>query len=908
MVSMLPGGMSEAGKSDLTQARMKKIEDATRSFMLKNLRRPCPSDFSLATNDGNFGVESSVNGTCTGGAIVAPLSNAGIKIVGGGVPVKTLGLSKEYAFDGYGIRLMYLVDRRATDATTCRDLENGYEGSTLLSDKKALDIAESATAAFTKDSTMWALLSYGADGHGAVPPSGSTAANRMNAFSADADTRFNAFVNSANAFGTSVFGTDSGSGIYYGGRLVQKTATNSFDDIVWYANETKATCCIGATCEKNARLTGAGSNTDSLSSYATHYMGTTLAKGDVNGDGVQDLVIGQGCYGSSTCSLASGRVYVKLGGKQGWVNTNNAYTIDGFTGSNGGYRIQNGCGENNGTFFKQMGRSIAVGDINADGYDDIVAGGLGKLAVIWGRASPVNINTKDFAGTDGFIVSTYGTTHGGGLALGDVNGDGLKDIIVGDNIWSNAGWIIFGSKLWSAKYSITAQGTCGAASGSTEDPAYWNLASGSWVAADALRIYAGAADVCSFQISGTSTNGSNVVSGFASTTGVATGYYISGKGINSTSSPFSATAFAISSSTSNSVTMANPANNLNAANLAGAGSFSFMPVAGVFSHLTNVRTADVNGDAIEDILLGDQAILSTYVIFGRPSVTVDGSYAATMTARYGAGTRTPPAMSPTWDGSATPGSGGTQQYLCAMKEAGLYPGDTGTFTTPSGGYRRAVQLTATSDTFTGHMLNAADMNNDGIQDIIIASLQKAYVHFGKKFTSTNWQTSPLTISSSNSVVIDSNTGRPSIQTNQTLPYYISTGDVNNDGRQDLLLGSYSSTGGSATSTGSIYVMFQESPVWTNSAKTLFGTSSSTNWFSTNVGLPHSPSKGFRIDGPAGNSFTYQSITGDFNADGLTDVAIASPGDNSNTGRVYMLWGRNVIPWPDGAAEELSAVQ
>ena len=50
--------------------KLERVEEAMRSFMAFNGRRPCPAQGSYKPGDANFlGVEASIAGTCTGGIV-----------------------------------------------------------------------------------------------------------------------------------------------------------------------------------------------------------------------------------------------------------------------------------------------------------------------------------------------------------------------------------------------------------------------------------------------------------------------------------------------------------------------------------------------------------------------------------------------------------------------------------------------------------------------------------------------------------------------------------------------------------------------------------------------------------------------------------------------------------------------
>src|SRR5450759_2548305 len=123
MVSLLPG--KEIGgfnrKAATNISRLGVVETAIVGFMAKNGRLPCPADGQYDVNNRWFGIEAASSGTCTGGTPAAPLGpDAGTTfVVGGVIPTKTLGLDDSYAFDEWGHRFTYVVDKRATLNTSC---------------------------------------------------------------------------------------------------------------------------------------------------------------------------------------------------------------------------------------------------------------------------------------------------------------------------------------------------------------------------------------------------------------------------------------------------------------------------------------------------------------------------------------------------------------------------------------------------------------------------------------------------------------------------------------------------------------------------------------------------------------------------------------------------------------------
>jgi len=158
--------------------------------------------------------------------------------------------------------------------------------------------------------------------------------------------------------------------------------------------------------------------------------------GDVNNDGIEDFALGNGNEFVDTLDLA-GRAYIIFGSASGFPTPFDLTTLDGTNGFIVEAIVAN----------ERRGSTIAgLGDINGDGIDDVIIGSSASNEdeiVLYGTATfPALITVNDISGTNGFLIDTSGSNQA--AALGDVNGDGINDFIIGTPHWLGESWIIFG--------------------------------------------------------------------------------------------------------------------------------------------------------------------------------------------------------------------------------------------------------------------------------------------------------------------------------------------------------------------------------------------------------------------------------------------------------------------------------
>ncbi|MEI7890711.1 MAG: FG-GAP-like repeat-containing protein [bacterium] len=597
-------------------------------------------------------------------------------------------------------------------------------------------------------------------------------------------------------------------------------------------------------------------------------LGSAVTAGDFNADGKTDLAVGAEIYASA------GRVYVFYAdGTSDFGTATCAGTLPKSCAAANADVIISSVYTN-----FQLGNALIAGDINADGKTDLIVGtpgynsSAGAVYFFYGGG----LTARMSEGSANFFITGEGVNanFGGSLAVGDLDGDGKVDLVVGAfgyNAQAGRAYIFYndGSVPTSANMAdviikndsaIITSGFGGALAVSDFNgdqkvdlvigyngglPLYFfysnnGFLNGSNRNSDLVGANYNDSNFGNAMIAGDFNADGRIdlavgESGYSSSAGRVYIFYNDGSIPNT-----AATADVIIGGETNSVFGASLAAldfNLDGKMDLAVGATGYASYVGRVYVFYNDGSLPVNASGAEFFIDGEAG--GAGYQFGQVLTTGD----------LNGDTKTDLAVGTvTWNNGVTNYMG--RVYIFNVD-----------FAIPVTAATADVIITgeATINGKFGTSMTVGDFNGDGKNDLVVGAIfnlgnGKAYIFYGTNLTSASQVLLPLSTLSNANVII---TGSSSILFGTSM----AAGDFNNDGLTDLAVAAKN-----FSNTGKVYVFYYAAlqtaaPLLTSASVLLAGDATS------NAGL--------------------RMIAGDFNGDNKIDLAFSSDAYTSNTGRVYI---------------------